>query len=344
MIMSTNSIGSVSNRAFPPSEIRRIVELGKRRGLIRGAGIAGAVEKDGLAAAALGNVRSQWAEVTPQMAKRWLENNFRNRPLDQDTVTAYARDMTIGNWAPTHQGIAFNDRDELIDGQHRLHAIASSGKTIRIMVTFGLPSTIEGKEMTTMDCVDRGRTRSVADQLRIQHGLANGSAISMIANYLSQLCCGERTRRMSVGHALEVYRLFQPETDWIIEHRSKDPGLRMGGVLSAFALALASEAGGSVRIAKMHELLLSGDLDPRSPIALLRTFLLSDEAKLITQRLNRGVAELTLQALYLESKGKRVEKLEMSLDGADHYRAACKARVAKIAEIFRLPKSGTEPV
>lgn len=338
MITSNSSLGSVSNRAFQPSEIRRIVELGKKRGLIRGAGVAGAVEKDGIAAAVLGNLRSQWMDVTPEMAKRWLENNFRNRPLDQETVTAYARDMTIGNWAPTHQGIAFNDRDELIDGQHRLHAIVTSGNTIRMMVTFGLPSTIEGKEMTTMDCVDRGRTRSVADQLRIQHGLANGKLISMITNYLSQLCCGERTRRMSVGQALEVYRLFEPETNWIIDHRSKQPGLRMGGVLSAFALALASEVGGSVVIAKMHEQLVSGEVDARSPIARLRTFLLSDEAKLITQRLNRGVAELTLQALFLETKGERVEKLEMALDGADHFRAACQARVDKLAALFRLPK------
>jgi len=96
------------------------------------------------------------------MAKDWLENNFRNRPISEDTVAAYARDMIAGQWVATHQGVAFNDKDELIDGQHRLHAIVRCDKTIRMMVTFGLPSVIEGKQMTTMDCVDRGRTRSSA--------------------------------------------------------------------------------------------------------------------------------------------------------------------------------------
>ena len=46
---------------------------------------------------------------------------------------------------------------------------------------FGLASKIEGSKMTTMDAVDRGRTRSVADQLKIQHGLKAGSKIAGLA-------------------------------------------------------------------------------------------------------------------------------------------------------------------
>jgi hypothetical protein len=69
----------------------------------------------------------------------------------------------------------------------------------------------------------------------------------------------------------------------------------------------------------------------------LRAFLTSDEAKLLTRSLDRGVAELSLQAIMLESEGKPVSKLEMSLDGANHFRAAQPERVKKVAGLFELP-------
>jgi hypothetical protein len=190
-----------------------------------------------------------------------------------------------------------------------------------------------------MDAVDRGRTRSVADQLKIQHGLANGNVIASICCSLGSLCYGNRTRRLSVGQTLEIYRAFEHEIEWMLAHRSKHHGLKQAGMLAAFVMAVGSEPGGSVTIAAMHAQLLSGEgLATKSPIAHLRAFLTSDEAKLITQRLNRGVAELTLQAIYLEKTGKAIEKLEMALDGADHFRCLQKARVEKVASIFTLPK------
>jgi len=189
-----------------------------------------ASEKSGAAAAVENGVRSQWMDVTPAMAARWLKNNFRNRPMDGKVVDAYARDMANGVWVPTHQGIAFNDRDDLIDGQHRLAAVVKSrgGRTgsVRMMVTFGLRSKIEGSQMTTMDCVDRGRTRSVADQLKIQHGLKEGTQISQIAAALAGFC-HESIRRPSVDQVLKIYHLFKPEMDYIIANRSRMPGLRV---------------------------------------------------------------------------------------------------------------------
>jgi hypothetical protein len=327
-----------------PDEVRRMLQVASEKGLVRLAGQKAEIEKNGIDAAALGNVRSQWMDVTPAMAKRWLENNFRNRPLDEDVVHAYARDMINRVWVPTHQGIAFNDRDELIDGQHRLHAIATAAKkTIRMMVTFGLPSEIEGAEMTTMDAVDRGRTRSVGDQLKIQHGMKNGSIISQVCASMASLCYGLRTRRLSVGQTLDIYRAFQGATDWVIVHRSRENGLRGAGVLTAFAFALALDGDFFARhdtcpVAKMYERLIEGEeLKEGMPITHLRAFLTSDEAVFLSRSTNRGVAELALQAIFLEAKGRKIEKLEMALDGADHFKSRQKERVAKIAGMFQLP-------
>lgn len=323
------------------SEGERLIKLGVERGLVRLPGQGVKVEKNGEVATALGKVESQWVDVTAELAQNWLKNNFRNRPMREDTVKAYARDMINGAWVPTHQGIAFNDQDALIDGQHRLAAIVMSGVTVRLMVTFGLPSKIDGKEMTTMDAVDRGATRSVADQLTIQHGFSNGSITAAICAALSTLCCGERTRRLSVGQTLEVFRAFEHAVTYVIEHRSKQVGLRTTGVLAGFAFALATEDRfweSETKISNFFEQVnLGKGLADGSSMKALREFLTSEESKLFSRSLDRGLAELVLQAIWQELNGKKVAKLEPGLDGRDHFRSLQLERVEKIHALFKLP-------
>lgn len=327
-----------ADKRFDPEEIRRLVQQGKERGLIRSEGNALPIEKNGIDATSLKNVRSQWMDVDTATAERWLQNNFRNRPIKEDVVVAYARDMVNGVWVPTHQGVAFNDKDELIDGQHRLKAIILARKTIRMMVTFGLPSVIEGHTMTTMDAVDRGRTRSVADQLKIQHGIKEGRIIAAISMSIGGICYEQRTRRLSVGQTLDIYHEFQQSIDWVIQKRSKEHGIKAAGVLTGFAFALQTE-GLEGEIAKMYLALVSGkELKKDLPIALLRKFLVSDEAKLLNRGSDRGLAELVLQGIFLQLFYKSATTLEPSFEGASHFRSVQKDRVGKIASIFALPQ------
>ena len=323
-----------------------MVALGKERGYIRNSPIPQRVEKEGFDLANLGNVRSQWVDVTPVIAARWLKNNFGNRPLREDTVKAYARDMINGVWVPTHQGIAFNDEDALIDGQHRLSAIVLSGCTVRMMVTFGLSSQIENSKMTTMDAVDRGATRSVADQLTIQHGFKQSGVKAAICAALGSLCFQERMRRLSVGQTLEVYHEFENAVEYVVEHRSKQNGLRTTGVLAGFAFALMTEENfweTKTRITGFLDQVNTGEnLVEGSPIFLLRTFLTSEESKLFTRSLDRGLAELVLQAIHLELFGQTVPKLEMSLIGVNHFRELQRKRVDKVAGFFKLPSAKKE--
>lgn len=342
--MLSVTCSSLRSAKFDPDEIRSIVRRSKNAGLLHGPGEATPIKKDGKPVAAEAGLRSQWMDVTPGLAKQWLGNNFRNRPISEDVVAAYARDILNGVWIPTHQGIAFNDRDELIDGQHRLHAIVRAGKTVRMMVTFGLPSVIPGKEMTTMDAVDRGRMRSVADQLKIQHGLKNGTAIAGITKIIANICCGERTRRLSVGQSLEIYRAYEQPVEWIVMHRPDEHGLRSMGVLAAFAFAHADETknhwDGSTPIQLMFGALCKKKQPrTRSPMGLLNAFLKSDDAKLLSRSTDRALAELVLQAIYLETRGRPIDKLELSLDGANHFCELQKDRVAQIAGMFRLPEA-----
>ncbi len=101
-------------------------------------------------------MRTEMVVVSPEQAKVWLEKNTdSNREISGRTVEAYAEDMAAGRWRLTHQGIAFNPTGELVDGQHRMHAVIKSGKTVPMMVTTGLSVEYNSP-------IDQGYNRSIS--------------------------------------------------------------------------------------------------------------------------------------------------------------------------------------
>lgn len=72
--------------------------------------------------------------VTPEMASEWLERNRVNRQMTRSNVDKYAKLLRNGRFGTTHHGIAFNLRGELVDGQHRLKAIAETGIGVWLVV------------------------------------------------------------------------------------------------------------------------------------------------------------------------------------------------------------------
>lgn len=113
-------------------------------------------------------------KVTPALAKRWLESNTINRPLRRSVVDGHIAAYMRGEHRLTHQGIAFADTGELLDGQHRLTAIAEmpSHFIAEIMVTTGLPA-------SSFEALDQGLKRSHSDVLRVPPGQA------AVARYLA---------------------------------------------------------------------------------------------------------------------------------------------------------------
>lgn len=108
--------------------------------------------------------------ITPEMAKKWLENNPNNRPVKMKRVEAFARDMKAGNWFVTHQGIAFDTDGNLLDGQHRLFAVALSGTPTLMNVTTGVPR-------ETMIAVDVGTPRDMRDAIVINEMYDNDTSL-----------------------------------------------------------------------------------------------------------------------------------------------------------------------
>lgn len=150
----------------------------------------------GIAAIKIPGLVFQVCEVTPPIAADFLKRNRKNRKLKEATLEGYTRDMKNDAWYLTHQGIAFDDDGNLIDGQHRLEAIVRSKKSVRLFVSAGWPA--NGKDKT-MDAVDRGAARSLADQLHLQHGLPTQEAgnVVKITNSIAAACInGNRVRKL----------------------------------------------------------------------------------------------------------------------------------------------------
>ncbi|MFR9757451.1 hypothetical protein [Streptomyces sp. TR06-5] len=109
-------------------------------------------------------------DVSPQLATEWLTRNTSNRPLSKGTVQQLAGRIERGEWQLTHQGIAFDENDVLIDGQHRLAAIVKAGITVPLAVTHGVPR-------TAFTVMDTGRKRTGRDALALA-GEANSTHLA----------------------------------------------------------------------------------------------------------------------------------------------------------------------
>ncbi|MET8009545.1 hypothetical protein ABZU86_01850 [Streptomyces sp. NPDC005271] len=109
-------------------------------------------------------------DVSPQLAAEWLTRNTNNRPLSKSTVQQLVGQIQRGEWQLTHQGIAFDEDDVLIDGQHRLAAIAKAGITVPLTVTHGVPR-------TAFTVMDTGRKRTGRDALALA-GEANATHLA----------------------------------------------------------------------------------------------------------------------------------------------------------------------
>lgn len=143
-------------------------------------------------------------EITPQWAKTILETrNPRNRPISEAHVEKLARDISIGAFQPTHQGIAFYSNGDLADGQHRLMAVVKSAKAVQMMVTSGLPETFgtNGSKMSTFELIDNGRARGVGQMLQMA-GYKNGNKIAAAIRAMVTAAAGQsRPVRLSTAQS-----------------------------------------------------------------------------------------------------------------------------------------------
>lgn len=187
-----------------------------------------------------GGVKFTFCAVTPGLAAAWLKRNRNNRRQKSRQLDKYIMDMRNGAWLTTHECLAFDAHGDLIDGQHRLEALVRAKTPVTMVVSTGWPRE-QGKKKT-MDALNMGANRSLADQLHLQHGIERRHALNLvrICNALAAACLGlVRVPMSTTDTLLAVFALYKNELSWWLAAPLTQPGLKQATVAACLVMARA---------------------------------------------------------------------------------------------------------
>lgn len=108
--------------------------------------------------------------IGPEAARRMLERNEGNRPIRRHMFARYAATMAAGNWRTSPEPIVIGKSGRLLNGQHRLSAVITSGAEVPFMV-------VSGVDDAAFEVIDRGGPRSLADALQKNKRLIEVAAL-----------------------------------------------------------------------------------------------------------------------------------------------------------------------
>lgn len=207
------------------------------------------------------------AIISPSEAKQILLAMPRQRPLYPSEVAKFKRLILSGQFKQTHQGVAFDTEGFLFDGQHRMHACIEADAAIEVQVTFNL-------DRELFDCLDRGRTRSLTDDLitsartddpHMARMICQGAKI--LTNLDRELVPWTNFKRGDFGvseiaAAMKAHPHIIEAAEFCLKNRGNFRGLGTGvavGFLTAFMEINPDKALSFFAEIALGELLMSGD-------------------------------------------------------------------------------------
>jgi len=194
------------------------------------------------------NLTAEIVNVTPEIAENYLRFNNKNRDSSQSNFKFIVNEMLSGRFLENGESIIFDKYGILKDGQHRLKAIAQTGKSYNLCV-------VRGVEPDVMATLDTGKNRSAGDVLSL-NGFQNANkmaaliiAINRYAENKSkgQVVQGNKNYRFTNQLVLEY---CQSNYDWLIEiikntdriyHKQTNPKVLTSTQISLFAYFLGGE-------------------------------------------------------------------------------------------------------
>lgn len=257
-------------------------------------------------------ISSKIVDVTTDQSEKWLnEHNGLNRPFKAGLAEKYAAIMAAGRWRLTHQGIAFDENDELIDGQHRLAAVSLSQKTTKMWVSFGWPA---GSRMVVDDHAKR-TPLDVSELTGIKGRFTNKHFSA--SRIMWTLTLGHSSRLLSNDLLIEFTKKYLPGIDFAVNEvfqGKKERGVTHGAVLAVLAQAFYCDVD-KTRLTRFGQILLDGRAtDPADDAAqVLRDWLKEDSHRHgAVRRTPEPIYQKTQRALYAFLKGERMIKLYAS--------------------------------
>lgn len=219
-----------------------------------------------------------FAEITPQVAQRWLGLNINNREKTKSNLTKLGQDMLDGNYRLNGESIIVSSKGKILDGQHRLTKCAETGVSIISVVVTGI-------EEETQSSIDTGVVRTLAHNLQMSRGLAKFASTNLASAIVITRSWDAGTRTHD-GSGMTV----QQGLAWLDAHpelielsaeatrlASKVPSLTTKQV-AAFIWTL-DKIDADDRKFFFDKLSTGIGLDAGDPILVLRNILLREDAK-----------------------------------------------------------------
>ena len=280
-------------------------------------------------------MKTQTKIITPQWASQILETrNPKNRPISKPFVERMARDMVCGAFATTHQGIAFDENGDLLDGQHRLAAVVKSGKPIEMVVTTGIPvkHKLNGVSVNTFELIDGGRKRG-AGQMLSMAGFKNANRQAAMVRVLIN-ACARPTSFLSVTtaqtHKALYYLKNSPEE--IVQFGNSSYLLSPPcGVLAAIAFWHTFQPHASTLFA---DELSNVSGAPKSPSRALASWLKG--RNIAGGNSSVQCAKATASAIYHQTQGGKVDRVYAADSALDWLLGQNKELAASLSEIINL--------
>jgi len=225
--------------------------------------------------------------VTPQRARALLSHpSNKNRRLSKDAVNKYTMDMLNDAWETIPHAICIMADGSLGNGQHTLHAVIASGKTLSLLVARNVPESVIAK-------MDVGKSRSINDIAHF-YGDNFGQKKATIAKTCEygfaatkkgglKSATGLEGDGLSYDAALRLYESHQEAVDWAFELcgiGSASKSVKGLGAVPAGLLARASYTCDRSRLAEFVTVFRSGvaTTDTDSAAIRYRDYVLESDA------------------------------------------------------------------
>lgn len=232
--------------------------------------------------------------ITPEMAQRWLSFGGRQRALKAQHVLKLSMAIQEGRW-DEHNGetIKITTAGQVVDGQHRLHAIVLAGQPVTSLVVHHVPE-------HSFATIDTGRPRAGADILSIAGYKDTNSlhaATRLVMAYQYALDNPESALVTAIGKVRptpDVALAFMDENEELQEKISQAREFRHIASVSTVGAARfliedkhKNNPEVMVKIRFFFDSLLTGaELSVGDPILTLRNFLMQPKKQGAANRMN----------------------------------------------------------
>lgn len=262
-------------------------------------------------------MRAEVILITPEMAKKFLLKNVRNRKLSQKTVIKYAEEMKVGRWTLNGETIQFNTKGEMINGQHRLNAIILANVTLPFLVVFDIA------DDRAFETIDQGLGRGAHTILQLK-GVQNATRMVSISKKLllwdktedkgSFSIMGGRT--ISNNEIADYYEAHEEEINLIYDLIKDARILLVCKAYSAVfaALTLCFRYNPNDALVFIEKFKTGANLSENSPILLLRNKLQHVTTKDSGRRWEMEVMALIIKAFNDFAAGKSRRLLRWNLE------------------------------